>query len=130
MKQISNVNDLVTRLTGIGNVVIYLLVALAVIYIVWAVVHFLVKGSEGDENRHKAIMQIVWGIVGLVIILSIWGLVGILVNTFSTNINAPTDRFPKADFVNPQGTTQGSNINAPRYPGGAPCEPTPGSPCP
>lgn len=79
---ITNVNNLSTRILGIGNTVTYLLVALAVIYIVWNVVQYLIKPA-GDE-RKGAGMNILWGIVGLFVIVSIWGLVNILTNTFKT----------------------------------------------
>ncbi len=82
---ITDVNSLTYKLVGIGNTVIYLLVSLAVIYIIWNVVQYFIKGSSGEEgSRTKAGMGILWGIVGLAVILSIWGLVGILTNTFRT----------------------------------------------
>lgn len=79
---ITNVNNLSTRLIGIGNMVAYILVALAVIYIIYNVVQYIIKPS-GDD-RKEAGKSIIWGIVGLFIIVSIWGLVNILTNTFKT----------------------------------------------
>lgn len=105
---IDNANDLVSRLASIADVVIYLLTALAVIYIVYSVVMFMVKGKEGDENRHEAVMQIIWGIVGLAVILSIWGLVNILIHTFGTSNNVPRDKFPSANFVSGTNNTVGN----------------------
>lgn len=82
---ITDVNSLTAKLVGIGNTVIYLLVSLAVIYIIWNTVQYFIKGSGGEEGaRTKAGMNILWGIIGLAVILSIWGLVGILTNTFRT----------------------------------------------
>ncbi len=95
--QINNANDLVRRLASIGTVVIYLLVGLALIYIVYAAVQYFIKGGEGDESRHAASMQIFWGVLGLAVIMSLWGLVNIFVNTFVTNPNKPTP--PNADFI-------------------------------
>ncbi|MBU6231069.1 MAG: hypothetical protein KGI45_02335 [Patescibacteria group bacterium] len=93
-------NSLAVRLASIGDVVIYLLVALAVVYIVWTVFQYFVKGKEGDENRKEAGMRIFWAILGLFIIVSLWGLVNILVNTFWTGYNqAPAQQFPNANFV-------------------------------
>jgi uncharacterized membrane protein YuzA (DUF378 family) len=88
---ITDVNSLTSKLVGIGNTVIYLLVSLAVIYIIWNTVQYFIKGQSGEENdRRKSGMSILWGIVGLAIILSIWGLVGILTNTFrTTSTNQP-----------------------------------------
>ncbi len=101
LSQIDNANDLVDRIASIGNVVVYLLVALAVVYIVWATVQYIMMGDSG-EGRREAGMRIMWGIVGLAIIVSIWGLVNILLNTFATDYTTPTNTngFPNANFIN------------------------------
>ncbi|MFA6295336.1 MAG: pilin [Candidatus Paceibacterota bacterium] len=85
---ITDVNSLSVKLMQIGNLVIYFLVALAVIYIVYNVVMYIVKG-DNPEEKSKAGLNVLWGIVGLFIIVSIWGLVGILTNTFKTAPNTP-----------------------------------------
>lgn len=99
LTQINNANQLEDRLLSLADVAIYLLVSLAVLYIVWSTVQYFIKGKSGDESRKEAGMDILWGIVGLAIIVSIWGLVNIIVNTFSTNNRVPTDRFPNANFL-------------------------------
>lgn len=97
LAEIRNVNSLATRLAGIGNIITYLLVGLAVIYIIWNTVHYFIRPSGSD--RSEAGMSIMWGIIGLFIIVSLWGIVNILVNTFYMNPNVPKDRFPNANFV-------------------------------
>ena len=87
LSEITNVNTLSNRLLGIGSVFTYILVSLAVIYIIWNVVQYFIKPSEGD--RKDAGMNILWGIIGLFVIVSIWGLVNIFTNTFKT---APTNQ--------------------------------------
>jgi hypothetical protein len=82
---INDVNDVTKKAVGIGNTVIYLLVSLAVIYIVWNIVQYFIKGGEDEGSRKKSGMNVLWGIIGLFIIVSIWGLVNILVGTFRTN---------------------------------------------
>ena len=97
LQPISNVNQLVLRIVGIGNIVVYLLVALAIVYIIYAVVQYFIKGNEGDESRRAAGMQIFYGIVGLAVIISLWGLVNLVLNTFWLNKSRPN--LPNADFV-------------------------------
>ncbi len=109
LSEIRNINNLSTRLIGIGNLVIYFLTSLAVIYIIWNIVHYFIRPA-GDD-RKEAGMNILWGIIGLFVIVSIWGLVNILVNTFYTNPNIPPDRFPNANFINRNGGTGGVNVN-------------------
>ncbi len=87
LSPITNVNNLSTRLLGIGNIITYILVAAAVLFIVYNVVKYFIKPA--GEDRSKAGLDAVYGIIGLFIIVSIWGLVNILTNTFKTT---PTDQ--------------------------------------
>ncbi len=90
---INDAGSLTNKLTNLGNTFIGLLIAAAVIFIIWHAVMFIVKASdEAERGKHRS--GVLWGIVGLAIILSIWGLVAILRNTFATDNRAPTEAFP------------------------------------
>jgi hypothetical protein len=90
---ITNVNGVSSRLLGIGSTVIYVLVALAVLFIVYNVVMYLVRGAD-PAAKSAAGMNVLWGIVGLFVIVSIWGLVNILTGTFNTTpTNQPIPNF-------------------------------------
>ncbi len=80
---VTDVNTLSSKIIGIGNTVVYILTALAVLFIVYNVVMYLIRPA-GEEGRSAAGFNILWGIVGLFVIVSIWGLVNILTNTFKT----------------------------------------------
>jgi len=95
--QIKDVNSLATRLVSIGDLIIYILTALAVLYIVYATVRYLVMGEEGADRKEAGI-KILWGFVGLFIIVSIWGLVSLLTNTFPTYNQMPNS-LPSANFI-------------------------------
>ena len=95
-RPITDVNSLTQKLTGIGNTVIGILIAIAVIYIIYNTLMFIINASD-PEKRKASQSGIIWGVVGLAVILSIWGLVAILTGTFSTNNTAPVQNFP----VNP-----------------------------
>jgi heme/copper-type cytochrome/quinol oxidase subunit 4 len=94
---ITDVNSLTYKLTNIGNVVIEILIAFAVIYIIFQAIRFIMKGDSPDDRKTIG-SGLLWGIVGLFVILSIWGLVRILTNTFRTDNNAPRNDFPTVDF--------------------------------
>ena len=103
--KIGNINELATLLAGIGKLIIYLLIGLAVVYIVWNVVQTVVKGSD-PAAKNAALMNVFYGIAGLAIIFSIWGLVSLLLKSFNTgDQNIDPSRFPKADFVGDGNTT-------------------------
>lgn len=93
---ITDVNSLSTKLINLGNLFTYLLMAVAVIYIIWNVVRYLI--ASGEDEKKGAAMKFVWGIVGLFLIISIWGIVNILLNTFRTT--APNTTIPQVQNVN------------------------------
>ncbi|MDQ2933336.1 MAG: pilin [bacterium] len=87
-QQVTDFNTLTVKLTQIGNVIIEILIAFAVIWIIFNVVRFIL-GANDPEKRGEYRSAVLWGIVGLFVILSIWGLVRILTNTFRTDTRAP-----------------------------------------
>ena len=94
---ITDVNSLTYKLTNLGNTIIEILIAFAVLYIIFNVVRYIMS-AEDPEKRKTLGGAVLWGIVGLFVILSIWGLVNILSNTFRTNTNAPTQSFPTLNY--------------------------------
>lgn len=96
--QITDADSLITKLTNIGNTVIQILIAFAVIFIVYSVVMYMIKSGTDDAAKFRS--NVLWGIVGLFVILSVWGLVRILSNTFRTDSTAPVSSYPKITYPN------------------------------
>ena len=94
---ITDLNTLTNKATNIGNTIIQVLIAFAVLYIIFTVVRYIMA-ADNPEKRDPFGKAVLWGIVGLFVILSIWGLVNILSNTFRTNNNAPTQQFPTLNY--------------------------------
>ncbi len=80
------------RIQQILNSVVPVLIALGVVYFIWGVVSYMIGGDE--EAKKKGRDKIIYGIIGLAVIIAVWGLVKILTNTFgvnnTTNIQYPT----------------------------------------
>jgi hypothetical protein len=79
---------LLCRIHEILGKIIPVLIALGVVYFVWGVVAYVIGGDEEAKTKGKD--KIVFGIIGLAIILGIWGLVKIVTNTFGIAENAPS----------------------------------------
>ena len=60
-----------------------LIISVAVVWFVYQVFRYAVAGDE--EEKAKAKGQMIWGIVGIFVMVSVWGLVGILQSTFGTS---------------------------------------------
>ncbi len=86
-KQIS---DVINDLKGIINAIIPLLISIAVLTLIWGIVKFVT--SAGDEEKRKEGKDLmIYGIIGLFIMVSIWGLVGVLVSTFGLGEGSAPD---------------------------------------
>lgn len=70
---------LVQRVKDILNLIIELLFVLATVYFMWGVVAYI--AGAGDTEKLKIGKQhMVWGLVGMAIMLGAWGLVEIIKN--------------------------------------------------
>ena len=96
---ITDFNSLTYKLTSMGNVIIQLLMAAAVIFIIWNAVIFILKADDPGARKEKG-QAILWGALGLFAIISIWGIVNFLSGTFKTNTANPTQAYPTVPYPN------------------------------
>ena len=77
----TNFRDLIYILVSLSKAVVYLLVALAVAYFMWGLIGYI--RSSGDvSSREDSRKYMLYGILGLFVMVGMWGLVEILTNTF------------------------------------------------
>lgn len=89
---ITTLQGVLCKVSEILNAVIPILIALGVVYFIWGVITYVVASDE--EAKSAGRNRIIFGIIGLAVIIGLWGLVNILKNTFGLgnvqNINFPT----------------------------------------
>ena len=89
---VQNIGDVICRIGSILNSIIPVLIVLGVVYFVWGVVSYVMASEE--EAKKKGRDRMIYGIIGLVVIVGMWGLVSIVTNTFGlsnvTNVTLPT----------------------------------------
>lgn len=87
-----NTGDLTGILCKIGellNSLVPILVALGVVYFVYGVVTYVI--GDDEEAKQKGRDRIVYGIIGLAVIVCVWGLVRVVLRTFTIgDNNAPS----------------------------------------
>lgn len=67
----------------IDNIVtpaIYLIVAVAVVYFVWGVMVFI-QNADNPEKRKEGYQHMIWGIIGIFIMISAKGILSIISST-------------------------------------------------
>lgn len=87
----SYVDSLISGGLGIVRGLLIFLISLAVVWFIWNVIQYTI--SDDEEKKGKAKEQMIWGIIGIAVIVSIWGLVAILRNMFGADnkSGAPDD---------------------------------------
>ncbi len=91
----SGLSGIVRCVAGFFNAIIYLLIGAAVVYVVYGAF----KMITSEEGRQEGKNIILYGVIGLFVMVSIWGLVNILDRTFNLSrqqpIEAPLFTVPK-----------------------------------
>ena len=78
--QMGTIEWIICRIGNILNTLIPILVVAGVVFFVYGVITYVI--SDDEEAKSKGRDRMIWGIVGLAVIVAMWGLVGILTKTF------------------------------------------------
>ena len=72
---IINVNKLII------NPLILLLFALALVYFLWGLLGFI-SNQENEEKKTAGKKHMLWGIIGITIMMGVWTILNVVLNTF------------------------------------------------
>ncbi|MFA6552050.1 MAG: hypothetical protein WCT19_00945 [Candidatus Paceibacterota bacterium] len=96
---VTNINTAANTVVGVINIVVMVLVAIAVFWVIWGAFQFVLAAGD-EEKRKEGKNKILYGIIGIFIMLSVYGLVNILVNSFQfspANVNVPAVKLPTSN---------------------------------
>ncbi len=93
---VTDLSDMICKLNDLLTMVIPLLIILAVIYFIWGVITYVVGGDE--EAKKEGRNRMIYGIIGLVVIISVWGLVRIVANTLGIGTTQETIIYPTVPY--------------------------------
>lgn len=74
---------MICKINQLLGLVVPVLIALGVVYFIWGVVSYVIGTDE--EAKAAGRQKIIWGIIGLAVVIGVWGLVGILNRTFGVD---------------------------------------------
>ncbi len=90
--QITTIQGIMCKVAEILGAILPILVGLGIVYFVWGVITYMIASDEEAKTAGRD--KIIFGVIGLAVIISVWGLVAILRNTFglsnNQNITFPT----------------------------------------
>ena len=88
---LGTLQGIICKIQEILNSVIPVLIVLGVVYFIWGIITYVIASDE--EAKTSGRNRIIWGIIGLLVIVAVWGLVGIVSKTFGlggpANITIP-----------------------------------------
>lgn len=79
---INTFKDFLCQIISILNAAIPMLLTLATVVFLWGVIQFI-SNADNEEKRKSGKIFIIYGLIGLFVIVSMWGLVQVLLSTFS-----------------------------------------------
>lgn len=100
------------RIYQILTKLVPVLIMLGVVYFIWGVIHFMIANSEEAKTKGKD--QIIYGIIGLAVILGLFALVNIVTKTFGLQgqtLNAPALVAIDTTATSQSGCAVGNNPN-------------------
>jgi Type IV secretion system pilin len=92
----TQIQDLLCKIDSILNSILPVLIALGVVYFVWGVITYVISSDEEAKTAGRD--RIIYGIIGLAVIIGVWGLVKILGNTFGINNNVQNINLPTTPY--------------------------------
>jgi hypothetical protein len=94
---LGTISGIVCKIGDILNLIVPVLIVLAVIFFIWGVIMYVIASDE--EAKKAGRDRIIYGIIGLAVIVGVWGLVNILKTTFGfDNSNAGNQVLPTISY--------------------------------
>ncbi len=84
---IDTIQYIICRIADLLDLIIPILVVLGILYFVLGVVQYVIASEE--EAKKKGRDRMIYGIIGLVVIVALWGLVFIVNKTFGLGAGRP-----------------------------------------
>ena len=93
----ANLDSLIAQFVRYLNMALPILISIAVIWFVWQVILYTISSDEDKKKQAKS--GIIWGIVGLFVIVSVWGLVNFLSTTLDVGTGGGPTSIPELPSV-------------------------------
>ena len=90
--QLTNIETLLRSIGRLVNVALPIVVGIALLVFFWGIAQFIFA-SGNDEKKEEGKKHMIWGIIGLFVMVAVWGLAGFIGQSLGVstgNTNQPT----------------------------------------
>src|SRR3989344_4242291 len=84
----TEIGGILCKIGDLLNTIVPVIIILGVVYFIWGVITYVIAKEEEDKGKGRN--RIIYGIIGLAVIVSMWGLVTILTSTFGVSTTPQT----------------------------------------
>jgi len=78
-------DDLLLKINQeIVNPLIFIALSLAFVVFIWGIVDFL-RNRDAPEERKKGFKHMIWGVIGLAVMISFKGIISLIINFLNLN---------------------------------------------
>lgn len=95
-QSVINLETFICKIGDILSIIVPILIALGVIYFIWGVITYVI--SDDEEAKQAGRNRIIFGIIGLAVIIGLWGLVRILTRTFGVDNAGQSITYPTTPY--------------------------------
>ncbi|OGI76208.1 hypothetical protein A3C67_03260 [Candidatus Nomurabacteria bacterium RIFCSPHIGHO2_02_FULL_42_19] len=93
---LGTIEGMLCKIGDILNLVTPILIVLGVIYFVWGVITYVIGSDE--EAKKAGRDRMIFGIIGLAVIIGLWGLVKMVTNTLGINTGVQNITYPTIPY--------------------------------
>jgi len=90
---VRDASTLFNKVTNILNAIIPIVISLAVVVFIIGIFRYVIAGDEESKGNAKSL--ILYGVIGIFVMISVYGLVRILVNTFGLEKQLQNEDVPQ-----------------------------------
>ena len=81
--------EITDAIGGVVGALIPILVGLLVVVFAWGIVTYIWKNDDDAKAKGKSLM--IWGVIGIALVVSIWGVVALLQDVFGITTGEEVD---------------------------------------
>ncbi len=86
--QVNPITTLLGNIRGWVNTIIPILMAIGFVVFLWGIVKYITAGGDAEKEK-EARGYIIYGLIGITVMVAIWGFVAFILTTVGINPNAP-----------------------------------------
>lgn len=83
-----SISSIVSNILAILQQIVYLIVGLGLLVFLYGIFGYISNFSD-EKKRQESVSYIIYGLLGLFVMISVWGLVGILTGSFGLSNAIP-----------------------------------------